>query len=318
MLNNGRRAPPCKMEVIDWPRFNWKEYESITAIALNSLYENWFVQLHESNEDVDVLVKELTDCIWIKYVDKVATMRTITKHSKPWFSPVISDRFKILHKLKHKCRHQKSPANVSAYKQYFSDTVDMLKEAEQEYWLSQCKKIDTLGDRRKWKAINRLTNQQPASKVRLIRIQKHGEQCYLFDDCEIAAEMEKHHIHIQHPHVSTDDITDFLKNYEKLAFSYSSEEDIINAPISDQEVTSTFGTGSPTPGPDKKSFTLIDKADRNTMNMCLLFLFNNKAWSAGYFCNEWKHEDRAVLAKPSKDDYHQCVSYRTVSITSCW
>jgi len=110
--------------------------------------------------------------------------------------------------------------------------------------------------------------------------------------------MEKHHIHIQDPHVSTDDITDFLKNYEKLAVSYSSD-DMMNAPISDQEVASTFGNGSPTPGPDRISSTLIDKADRNTMNMCLLFLFN-KAWSAGYFCNEWKPEDRAVLAKPGK------------------
>jgi len=55
-LTFGSRAHPCKLEVIDWPRFNWKEYESITAIALNSLYENWIVQLHESNEDVNVLV----------------------------------------------------------------------------------------------------------------------------------------------------------------------------------------------------------------------------------------------------------------------
>ena len=314
LLNIGSRAPPCKMEVIDWPRFNWKEFESITAIALNSLYENWFVRLHESKDKVDVLVKELTDCLQ-DCVNKVASMRTITKHSKPWFSPVISDRFKILRKLKKKCRHRKSPANVSNYKQYFSDTVVMFKKAEQEYWLSQCKKIDTSDDRRKWKAINRLTNQQPASKVRPIRIQKHGEQCYLFDDREIAAEMEKHHIHIQDPHVSTDDITDFLKNYEKLAVSYSSD-DMMNAPISDQEVASTFGTGSPTPGPDRISSTLIDKADRNTMNMCLLFLFN-KAWAAGYFCNEWKREDRAVLAKPGEDDYHQCASYRTVFITSC-
>ena len=314
LLNIGSRAPPYTMEVIDWPRFNWKEYESITAIALSSLYDNWIADLYETNADLDVMVKELTDCIQ-DCVDKVATMRTITNHSKPWISPLISDRFKTLRKMKRKCRHRKSPANVSAYKQYLTETLDLVKESEQLYWLSQCKKIDTLDDRRKWKAINRLTNQQPVSKVRPIRIQKQGEHCYLFDDCEIAAEMEKHHILIQDPHVSSDDISDFLKNYEKYAYSYSSD-DIMNAPITDQEVASTFGTGSPTPGPDNVSSTVIDKADRITMNMCLLLLFN-KVWSSGYFCNEWKREDRAVLAKPGKDDYHQCASYRTVSITSC-
>jgi len=71
-----------------------------------------------------------------------------------------------------------------------------------------------------------------------------------------------------------------------------------------------------TPGPDNISSSLIDKADRLQMRRCLLFLWN-KGWSAGYFFKEWKHEDRAVIPKPGKDDYHQCGAYRTVSITSC-
>jgi len=31
----------------------------------------------------------------------------------------------------------------------------------------------------------------------------------------------------------------------------------------------------------------------------------NKAWSRGYFFKEWKREDRAVIPKPGKDDYHE-------------
>ena len=314
MLNIGDKAPPSKMEVIDWPRFNWKEYESVTAEAISSLYEHWIVRVDENNEDLDVLVQELTDCLH-ECVNKVATKRTITKHSKPWFSPAISERFKYLRALKRKCRHRKSPANVSAYKQYLTDTLEMLNQAEKEYWLSECNKIAILDDRKKWKAINRLTNQQSSHRVLPIRIQKQGEQCYLFDDKDISAEMVKHHIHKDDKHVCTDEITNFLKAHHNTARSYSSN-DIMNAPITDNEVESTFSTGSHTPGPDKISSTLIDKADRPNMHMCLLFLFN-KAWSAGYFCKEWKREDRAVLAKPGKDDYHQCAAYRTVSITGC-
>lgn len=120
--------------------------------------------------------------------------------------------------------------------------------------------------------------------------------------------MEKHYIHIQ----DLDENSDFLKRYQKLTYSYNSEGNI-NSPISDREVAGSFGTGTPTPGPDKVSSTLTDKADRTQMHRCLLFLWN-RAWSAGYFFKEWKREDRAVIPKPGKDDYHQCGPYRTISI----
>ena len=314
LFNVGKRAPSGKLEVIDWPRFNWNEYESTTAAALGPLYDKWSVQKDVSTVDLDVMVKELSSCIH-NCVSKVATSRIITKHSKPWFCPAISERFKHLRKLKHKCRHRKSPANMSVYRKYLSETLQMLNQSERDYWLSQCKKIETLDDRRKWKAINTLTNQHSSHRVRPIRIQKQGQSDYLFSDKEISAEMEKHYIHIQDPQVSTDEITDFVKSYQFSAYSHRSE-DIMNAPISYGEVASTFGTGTPTPGPDKISSTLIDKADRSFMHSCLQFLWS-KAWLAGYFFKDCKCEDRAVLPKPGKEDYHQCGSYRTISITDC-
>jgi len=82
------------------------------------------------------------------------------------------------------------------------------------------------------------------------------------------------------------------------------------------EIRSTFGKGSNTPGPDGISSKLVDEADRNSMHMCLKMLWNN-AWSAGYFITEWKQENRVVIPKIGKDDYNECNSYQTVSITSC-
>ena len=91
---------------------------------------------------------------------------------------------------------------------------------------------------------------------------------------------------------------------------------LMNTGISDHEIRSTFGKGSNTPGPDGISSKLVDEADRNSMHMCLRMLWNN-AWSAGYFITEWKQENRVVIPKIGKDDYNECNSYRTVSITSC-
>jgi len=91
---------------------------------------------------------------------------------------------------------------------------------------------------------------------------------------------------------------------------------LMNAPISDLEVQCTFGKGSNTPGPDGISAQLVDKPDRDYMHRCLELLWN-RAWADGHFIRDWKMENRVVIPKAGKDDYNECSSYRTISITSC-
>ena len=141
------------------------------------------------------------------------------------------------------------------------------------------------------------------------------KEVYLFEDKEIAEEMERQYILVDDPKIQTDDILQFLCDHEVSARSYN-KYDLMSAPISENEVSSTFVTGSSTSGPDNISCTLIDMANRNLMQKCLLFLWN-LAWSRGYFFKDWKLEDRCVIPKPGRDDYHVCSSYRTISITSC-
>jgi len=132
---------------------------------------------------------------------------------------------------------------------------------------------------------------------------------------DIVTEMEKHHILVPDPDIQTDNLLQFLQQYEVSAWKYG-VNDVMNAPITDREVEVTFGTGSSTPGPDNMSCTLLDKADRTQMKKCLLLLWN-QAWASGYFSTDWKSENRVVIPKPGRDDYHECGSYRTISITSC-
>ena len=90
---------------------------------------------------------------------------------------------------------------------------------------------------------------------------------------------------------------------------------IMDSPNTNFEVESTYGTCSGTPGPDGFRSKLIDNANREAMTKCLLILWQ-EAWSQGVFLKDWKKEHRAVLPKPNKDDYNQCNSYRTVSLTA--
>ena len=42
----------------------------------------------------------------------------------------------------------------------------------------------------------------------------------------------------------------------------------------------------------------------------------NRAWMSGIFIKQWKEENRIVIPKVGRDDYHKCSSYCTISITS--
>jgi len=63
--------------------------------------------------------------------------------------------------------------------------VELVKQAERQYWLNECGKLALLDDKSKWKAIERLTNLKSGNSVQPIRSQQQGEQVYLFDDAEI-------------------------------------------------------------------------------------------------------------------------------------
>jgi len=131
------------------------KFSNSTASALSTLYDNWIAR---RNDDVDILAQELTSCIQ-EYVDNISTTRTITRHTKPWFTSEISKRCKKLRILKKKSvGYRKSPANVSYYKEFLSETVVLIKQAESNYWLTECAKLSQLDDQSMWKAIERLTN----------------------------------------------------------------------------------------------------------------------------------------------------------------
>jgi len=64
-----------------------------------------------------------------------------------------------------------------------------------------------------------------------------------------------------------------------------------------------------------QAIKLIDKADRLVMFKCLKFLWN-QLWCVRTFVSVWKQEDRVVIPKAGKKDYHETTAYRTVAITS--
>jgi len=142
---------------------------------------------------------------------------------------------------------------------------------------------------------------------------------YLFEDSEIRRALEDHHIKkvtaVDVSSQCSEDNTSSDIEYLETRAREGNGSCITNSDFTDSEVRSTFGKGSITPGPDGISTKLVDNADREVMHNCLKVLWN-RAWSEGYFFTEWKKENRVVIPKIWKDDYHECGAYRTVAIAT--
>jgi len=59
---------------------------------------------------------------------------------------------------------------------------------------------------------------------------------------------------------------------------------------------------------------MIDNANRQCMTECLYHLWN-EVWRSGVVPRSWKLEHRILLPKPGKENYNECSSYGTISIT---
>jgi len=137
---------------------------------------------------------------------------------------------------------------------------------------------------------------------------------YVFQDSEILNAMEEHHVKGDGSNVTDDDWVNAELSAWMERRKDTKEDDVMNVAITNEEVRSTFGSCSDTPGPDGLSARLIDKASRDQMILCLSHLWN-KVWTKGALPQEWKLEHRMLIPKPGKDNYNTCNAYRTVSVT---
>ena len=137
---------------------------------------------------------------------------------------------------------------------------------------------------------------------------------YFFEDKDILREMEKYHIQ-KESSISKDELATEIDKRKKENKNVDNLINIKSSKISELKVTSTFSTCTGAGGPDNIKGNLIDNADRKQMIECLEILWN-KAWDEGVFLDSWKEEHRAALPELSKEDFHNCDSYRTISLTA--
>ena len=186
----------------------------MTATALNDIIEQWNVNdIRCVNDMAKDISRKLHEC-----VNKVATKKIITQHSRPWINPDISNQLKKLRRERKRFPLRRSAWNTKRLSELQKETVDMMSNAEHEWWLSECGKRSSASEREKWKIINTFTNQSNESQVQPICKVENGKASYLFSDNDIIRELENHHI-LKNPHSSAGSRTQISANMEHYNYS---------------------------------------------------------------------------------------------------
>ena len=299
-----------KREVKNWKDFDWDRYEDESEEVLKNLLESW----KDADTDAEEAASEFREKL-TALADSIVEFKTISKHSKPWVDRNISEKLNEVRQARKKFTKHKSMFNKELWEERKKEYISLVENSREEWRIAQCNKImGETSEKEKWKIINQMTNTKGKMNVQPIRTtNEQGESEYLFDNEKIIKEMENYHIK-KETNWSSQTLNAALKEL-KSNDNNDNENDIMNRKIVRREIMDTFGTCTGAPGPDNFGGSLIDGAERENMISCLDYIWN-KAWKEGKFLTDWKEEQRAVLAKYGKDDYHIVESYRTVSLTA--
>ena len=299
-----------KKIVIDWDNFDWDTYEEETGVRLKALHEMWNREPSSVQEKEDLLRTTLQDI-----VKQNAKTKVITKYSRPWINPKISASLTEVRNHRKQFKKHRSPKNRQLYENKRDEVMVEMEIAQEKWRIEKCEEIAKAeSDKEKWKKINKMTNTDIRFDIQPLRnvdpVTK--KESYLFKDEDILKEMERYHIVKEGI-----DNKDLVEEVDGIKDECSQEKgnELMNSKISEAEVRNTFRSCTGAAGPDGVHANLLDKADREYM-VKVLWVIWNQAWEEGVFLEGWKEEHRAVIPKNGKEDFHQCDSYRTVSLTA--
>ena len=129
---------PCveRTLVIDWSKFDWEKYQNKSKLALTSLVDEW----KKSDISVDEKAVQIQTNL-SKLVEEIATKKTISNYSRPWFNQDLSAKLAELRELRKKFLRHRSMRNKKSYEDLRENVVGLLEMAKEEWKIMQCEKI---------------------------------------------------------------------------------------------------------------------------------------------------------------------------------
>ena len=290
----------------DWKKMDWEEYSNRTKPLLKQLSDRWRC----SEVDPDVMNSQLVDTL-SKVVEEMVPTKRICRYSRPWRSERLTEQLKTQRRARNIWKRRRTPKNHMAYIAETQATETLIQNLRKEWWEEEIEQMEKAKPGNKWKIFERITN--PRSKMAIQSI-KQADGHHAFEDKDILALMENYFIDKSDMGSIDQEMENELTKWLSEAKQNTEGSSLHVADITMQEVQSTFGQCSNSPGPDGVNGAMIDYADRKEMAECLCMLWN-AVWRTSKLPHNWKREHRVLLEKPGKDNYNQCNSYRTISLT---
>ena len=108
-------------EVINWDIFDWEKYGKVTKIKLEKL----ILLLNSSDTSPVQDVSDLISCLHDS-VSEIATMKTVTRHSRPWIDAKSSRLIDSLRAAKKRYKRHRSSFNLERLNTARSEASDAL------------------------------------------------------------------------------------------------------------------------------------------------------------------------------------------------
>ena len=162
-------------------------------------------------------------------------------------------------------------------------TLKVIDQASEEWRTLEVKKLAGLQGKEKWNTINKLLNHSATNQmVQPLRAIVERKSEYIFNGDGIRTILQEQHIR-----TTAKEAKGELSNIKEVLDDMTANAQDGGTPIMSDDITSievknTFGTCSGAPGQDGVQKVMIDKADRESMQECLHYIFKSE-WQNGKF-----------------------------------
>ncbi len=178
-------SPP----IIRWDLngIDWSTWES----NLDEALQRWYDHIVNTTDDVNLLCESFTEAVKKCANDHIPT-KTVSRYSRPFFNAELKALQDELRDARRSFRYRSDQRNLHRLNQAKDKYHHAYNRASTTWWSKTLEKID---HKNLWKVVNKIKNSHTHVAVQPMRT-TDGE--YLFQDKDIATQLEEVHIHRRH------------------------------------------------------------------------------------------------------------------------
>ncbi len=307
-LDDGNQQPPKEkwdLKHVNWP--SWCESLDMMIARLSGSQE--FLNMEGPEK-----CKALENAI-LAVSSEVIGKKTITKHSKAFFTPKLKELQDKLRKAQARFkgrRDRKNQETLNIAKSEYNDTYVLERD---KFWQEICDKTNPSN---LWDTVKKIIS---GNKHNVVQPLRNEDGSYEFDDAKIADRLKATHITRENNTSTLDpdwkvevetELTEIItQNRSRLGsprepYNYDLTESEMQYAIRSLKIASS-------PGPDGILPVMLHKGcDVLTSAMTLAY---QQCWETGTIPDHWKTDDKIFVPKPVPD-MHKEKSYRPLSLTS--